>query len=292
MHSSVSSSGQTISAWRRLATEPLLQFLLIGSLLLLSQRLLTPPAALLAGAEQIHISQQALANMRSAFAQDNGRPPNDEDIQAMIQRHVDGEVLYREAIRYGLDRSDVIVRREMQRKMRFLIEDVTPLPEPEPQALQAWLDEHAQDYARPRRISFQQVFLSRARHGQDLELAAAEVLARLRRDPQRFAELSDPFPSGLQFEQASEQAVIKAFGGQLARAAFALSGETWSEPLRSSLGLHILRITERLQAEPVGVADAGPRLLADFRQAQRQAANRRALDSLRARYTIAIEAQS
>lgn len=277
---------------RRWLAEPLVQFLLAGAVLLTAQTLIAPAGAQAVSGEQIIVSAPAVEAMKAAFAQENGRAPDEAEIRDMITKHVDGEVLYREAIRYGLDRTDVIVRREMQRKMRFLIEDVTPLPEPGHEELRAWLDSHAADYARPQRISFQQVFLGRARHGQDIEYNAGRILAELRAEPESFRRLSDPFPAGQVVEAADQGWIEKHYGRELAQAVFQLEQGQWQQPIRSSLGLHIVRITGRIAPEAVTVEQAGKRLVADYQAAQREQANRRALEKLRARYEISIEDES
>jgi hypothetical protein len=277
---------------RRLAAEPLLQFLCAGAALLAAQHLVAPAGAEASSPDQITVPQRVVASMQAAFVQEKKRTPTEAEIREMVNKHVEGEVLYREALRYGLDRSDVIVRREMQRKMRFLIEDTTPLPEPGHEELQAWLDEHADQYARPQRISFEQVFLSRAKHGKDLEYNAGRALAELRTDPNAFRRLSDPFPAGLVIRDADPAYIEKHFGYGMAPALLALAEGEWSQPLRSSLGVHVVRVTQRVAPAPVTVEQAGQRLITDYREAQRAAANRRALEKLRARYQIVIEAAS
>ena len=273
---------------RRVAAEPMVQFLLVGAVLLTAQQLLAPAGAQAAAADEISISPQAVEAMKAAFAQENGRAPTGLETRELINRHADGEVLYREALRYGLDRSDVIVRREMQRKMRFLIEDITPLPDPSREALQAWLDSQPDRYARPERISFEQVFLSRAKRGENLEHDADRVLAGLRAAPDAYRGLSDPFPAGLAITRADAAQLEKHFGGHLAKAIFELRTGEWSSPLRSSLGVHIVRVTQREAARPATLAEAGPRLVVDYQLAQREQANRHALEKLRARYRIVV----
>jgi len=268
--------------------EPLLQFLVLGALLLGLQQALAPAAAGTAASERIEVPALAVEAMRSSFMQANARAPTSAELRALIDRRVDAEVLYREAVRLGLDREDPIVRREMERKMRFLIEDLEPLPEPTPEELQAWLDAHQEQYARPGRVSFEQVFIGRARHGTELPLVAGQRLLALRRQPDDFRALSDPFPAGLVVTDADRPRLEKDFGGEFAAAVMNLPEGSWSEPLRSGLGLHLVRITARHAARAVSVAEAGQALVVDLRAAQRTQANRRAVQKLRARYHVEV----
>src|SRR6185295_2323909 len=102
------------------------------------------------------------------FRAERGRDPDAAELQTRLDRWIDEQVLYREALALGLDRKDVIVRRQLTQKMRFLIEDATMPAEPSTAELQAWLEQHAERYGQPSTVSFQQVFLSRGRHGADL----------------------------------------------------------------------------------------------------------------------------
>src|SRR5207248_607365 len=76
----------------------------------------------------------------------NGALPTGSEEAALIQRYIDNEVLYREALALGLDRGDIIVRRRLVQKMEFLTEGLDPLPEPTDAELQAYLDAHAERY--------------------------------------------------------------------------------------------------------------------------------------------------
>jgi hypothetical protein len=277
------------SRLRSALREPLVQFLLAGAALLAAQKLIAPATAQPVAADQIVVSSQAVESMKTAFAQENRRAPTAAEVRGMIDKHIDGEVLYREALRYGLDRTDVIVRREMQRKMRFLIEEVAVLPAPTPVELQAFLDAHAERYARPDRISFEQVFLSRGRRGERLQFDAGRALAQLRSGQTDFRGMGDPSPAGSTVADADRSQLEKDLGGAFTDAVMKLPSGQWSDPIRSSLGLHIVRVTGRKTSAPVSVGQAGQALVIDVQNAQRERANRQALDKLRARYRVEIE---
>lgn len=271
-----------------LRREPLLQFLLIGALLLTAQRFMAPVHASDSPTDPIYITSSAIAVMRDAFQQEYGRSPSAAETQNMIQQQIDSEVLYREALRLGLDREDVIVRREMTRKMRFLIEDVERPNDPSRADLQAWLDAHPGRYGKPDTISFEQVFLSRSKHGERLQFDAGHDLALLRSKRAEIGTLGDPFPAGLVIRDANLQQIEKDFGGEFANAVMKQAVGEWSEPLRSSLGLHLVRVTARYAAHEVSIEDAGKSLVVDVHTARREEATRRALEQLRKRYVVNV----
>jgi hypothetical protein len=90
------------------------------------------------------------------------------------------EELYRKAIALGLDRDDAIVRGILVRQMRLLLERTANEPTPDEAELRAYLDRHADQYAEPARVSFWHVFLASDRRGPETERDAHALLARLR----------------------------------------------------------------------------------------------------------------
>ena len=49
-----------------------------------------------------------------------GRPPNDQDLQGIINQLVEEEILYREALKLELDKDDIIIKRRLAQKIGFL----------------------------------------------------------------------------------------------------------------------------------------------------------------------------
>src|SRR5688500_11363628 len=119
------------SLLRRWLREPLCRFLLIGAALLGADAVLGRDR-FAAGSEpaRIVISASRKAALADAFRAEQGRAPHAEELAALLDRWLDDEVLYREAVALGLDRRDVVVKRQLTQKMRFLIEDATMLTEP------------------------------------------------------------------------------------------------------------------------------------------------------------------
>ena len=157
------------------------------------------------------------------------------------------EDLYREARALGLD-DDVVIRRLLIAKMRlFLQQDQheTPLAEKD---LQGYLDRHRGRFVQPAAVTFSQVFLSTATHGDDAEKDAQAILAKLHGRPpsaEIVAELSDPFPLGLEFPAYSRSRIASRFGKSFADRVFGSEKETWSGPIASPYGLHWVWVHEK-----------------------------------------------
>jgi hypothetical protein len=149
---------------RRLLSEPLLQFGVLGVSLFVGWRWCGPRPA-----EEIVIDAVAVEAAAAAQARRTDAPRDDDRRAAVVQQLADEEILVREAIALGLDRGDPIVRRRLAQKMRFVLED--EIGAPSDAQLQAWLEAHPDRYRRPQRRTFEQLFFAGASARQRAERA-------------------------------------------------------------------------------------------------------------------------
>jgi peptidyl-prolyl cis-trans isomerase C len=263
--------------------EPLVHFVVLGAALVAAHQWLAPPLP-----RHIVLSEAVIRGLRQDYLRRNGARPTLEEEAALIQHFIDDEVQYREALALGLDRGDIIVRRRLVQKMEFLTEDAEPIPEPTDDQLRSYLGAHAERYALPERVAITHVFISTDRHGSE-----APALARALRDalmngadPSR---LGDPFLRGRDIALSTEQELAAIFGNGFAARVIALPPGVWSEPLPSSYGLHLARVTNRASGRHPDLTEIRAAVRRDWREEQRTAANRAALDRLRRQYDIRIE---
>ena len=176
----VSSSGR----WRRLRRwlgEPLVQFLLIGTVLFLGYRALYPSPEAGTPSTRIELTEDDLRQMSVAWLA-QGRPaPTPEQMRSLVEMRVREEILYREALALGLDKGDTIVKRRLAQKMEFLFEDVSALREPTKEELRAWFEEHSGRFALPPRASFRHLYFSPDRRGARAREDAVRALDNLPR---------------------------------------------------------------------------------------------------------------
>jgi hypothetical protein len=270
-----------VARWRR---EPLVHFAVLGVAVLLLHRWVAPPDA-----RRIELTAPMVRALRQEYLRRNGSPPNAAEEAEMIDRFVDDEVLYREALALGLDRGDIIVRRRLVQKMEFLTEGLDPVPEPSDAELQAYLDAHAARWAEPERVTMTHVFVATDRHPDAAPALAAALRTRLAagEDP---AGLGDPFLRGREFPDRSRPELAAVFGPELATAVMALPPGEWSQPLRSSYGLHLVRVAGHAPRRAARLADVRAQVAHEWTVERRAAINAAALADIRRRYTIRVDA--
>ena len=265
----------TLAGWAR---EPLVHFLGLGALLYVGLTWGGTPVDPASRVITVDAAQQA--QLALGFERVMGRAPTDAELDARIERFVREEVLYREALRLGLDQDDAVVRQRMVAKMDMTASAAAEIAEPTEAQLQAYFEANRARYAGARSVSFeQQLYGDRAeavaglagKNGSDY-LSDAGQLSSLP------AEMTD----------APLREVAARFGQQFASGLVQVPADgQWHGPVPSGFGWHIVRITARAAQEP-DFATLRPRIANDWRSAEIAAREARAYAILREAYRVEI----
>src|SRR4051812_46316266 len=113
---------------KRIFSEPLIQFLILGMLLFL----LTSYIRQYRNKQsfEIIVDNERIGMMVMNYKSQTGDLPNKQQLDAMIDNYIREEISYREAKKMGLDKDDEIVRRRLSQKFDFLQTDLTEAPPP------------------------------------------------------------------------------------------------------------------------------------------------------------------
>jgi hypothetical protein len=268
---------------KRLLREPLLHFLAIGALMFAVYSLVAErnrdPGVIVVGQGQVE-------TMTAVFARTWGRAPTPDEVKGLIDGYVREEVLYREGVAMGLDRDDQLIRRRVRQKVEFLNESATGIPEPDDAALQAYLDSHPGRFASPVRATFRQVYLGTA-PGE----GTARLLAQLEKlgDSDAAANLGLPTQLDARMDSAPSGDIARAFGRQFAQSLAAMPVGAWHGPIASDYGLHLVRVSGRVEARTPALAEVREAVKREWQREALVAANEKYYESLRARYAVRIE---
>ncbi len=273
--------------WRtmpnRLIREPLLHFAVLGAVLFAAYTGFRPASS---DSSAIVVSPDRIAAIVAQFRGTWQRPPSREELDALIESYVREEVFYREGLALGLDRDDLVVRNRVKQKMEVLSEDAMAA-DPSEADLQKYLNEHRDAFAIPAALSFEQVYFDPDRHGDQLQRDVRQSLAALRggRDAVSFGDRS-LLPSRM--ERALPSDITGVFGDAFEKAVRDMYPGTWSGPLRSSFGYHLVRVTWKGEPVVPALADAHDVVLREWTRAHTVDAREQFYRSLRTRYTVTI----
>ncbi|KAF0173531.1 MAG: hypothetical protein FD124_2211 [Alphaproteobacteria bacterium] len=263
------------------AREPLAHFALIGALIF----------AATAVADDLHrpavrLNEGDVAQLAAFWETQSGRRPTPEELRGIVAERVDEEILAQEALRLGLDRDDVIIRRRLAQKYAFVREDLAAIPEPDEARLRAYFADHAGLFATPGSMALRQIYFSAERRA-GARAAAEAAMRTLQRTPEATVD-GDVFILPLTYASISSIDLERDYGAPFAAALARAPEGAWTGPLQSAFGWHVVRVENRhAQAAPdfASAREAVRARWIEEAQAKKREADRK---TLRARYRIVL----
>jgi PPIC-type PPIASE domain len=228
--------------FKRIAREPIVHFAVLGGLLFAAWSWLAPQPTVEPGGDVIVVDQARLDHLKTLWKAQWKRDPAPQDVAAIIDRHLRQEVFYREALRMGLDRDDEIIRTRLAQKMEAVASDLSTLMQPATEdQLRAFHAAHPELFTLPRAFAFRQVLYLPSETADD---RLKVTLATLRSGGEVPSDRANKLSLPLDWPLTEAQIVENSFGGGFAAALSELPVGTWSGPVRSGLGLHLVKVTE------------------------------------------------
>jgi peptidyl-prolyl cis-trans isomerase C len=269
-----------VRALRAAAESRLVQFLVLGGLLFLA----APGAPDDRGVELDSSRLEALGRREAAR---RGLPaPTPSLLDEVSARAIEDAVLLREARRLGLDQDDAIVRGRLIQKMLFIAEDLggasRPLGE---QDLRAFHAAHRDRYRRPPRLRFVHVY---ARAPERLEADRAAVLRFDAEHPDAIPPFGEGFPTARRVD-ASAAELERRWGAGFVAAAQALPLATWSGPIASSYGHHLVKVLARDPGRLASFDEVRDQLRLDVLVARRAEAVARFVSRALSRHQVTVD---
>ncbi|MEM1404670.1 MAG: peptidylprolyl isomerase [Pseudomonadota bacterium] len=260
-----------LSSWAR---EPLLHFIALGAVLYVALTWGgTPPDPL---SRVIKVGGSEKEKIAESWTLTMGRAPTDAELDQAIDAYVREEILYREALRLGLDEGDTVVRRRLVSKMDLSASLAAETMQPTDDMLRAFWEANVDRYAdrtvaNPS-VSFEQIFFPS-------EAAASDALKRGITNGE-----ATSLPASVSENPMRE--VAARFGQQFADELSALDPtDEWRGPMASGFGWHLVRLTAR-SAQTPDFESLRSVLSNDWRTEQIDARKQRAYEVLASAYRI------
>ncbi|WP_226667939.1 peptidyl-prolyl cis-trans isomerase [Microbulbifer aggregans] len=273
------------SHWSR---DPSLHFALIGAVLFGINSFFSSSDSI--ENNDIVVSESRINHLAAVFERGWQRPPEPQELEGLINDYVREEVLYREAIRQGLDKNDTVIRRRLRMKMEFLARDLVEAIEPADALLQEYYQKHIDRYTQPAQYSFEQIFLDSDKRPQVAEDARI-VLTKLVAGAD-YRELGDNNLLQHHFSKISSERIDRVFGGSFSLQLTELPQEQWVGPLTSAYGEHLVRITSYQPEQFPEFAEIRTDVLRDWQIEEQKKILETQYNTLRANYQIQIASPS
>ncbi len=266
--------------------EPLLHFLIIGAVIFVVFTVVNKEEATVSG-NKIVISSAEIERLSDNWSKKLNRPPTETELQGLIESYIKEEVYYREALALGLDQNDTILRRRLMQKMEFLSNDLADLNQPDESELNKYFVDNQGKYKLPARMSFTHIYFSLDKRGAMALEDSKKVLSEL--NVPRAPERGDSFMMEYDFIQETPFEVVRLFGKGFAEELFTLGINTWQGPIESGYGLHLVRISEKVDSRMPELASVIDKVRTDLMFEQRQKMNKEIYEKFKERYEIVVE---
>jgi parvulin-like peptidyl-prolyl isomerase len=222
-----------------------------------------------------------------------GRPPTEQELQGTLDQLVREQVLAQEAIRMGLDKDDVVIRRRLVQKVEFLTDGLATLQQPSEQDLRSYYAERKDEYQFPAQVTFAHVFFSPDSRG----ATRAEADARAALDAIRAGgvslegalEMGDRIMLEPAYQAHSPAQVRRVFGQEFTDALFAIGETGWHGPIASGYGVHLVFLQDWVAAEEPAWELVAPRVEADWRLQRQTEARDLMYSTVLEQYTVVVE---
>lgn len=265
---------------RRLLREPLVRFLVLGALIFGVDRALAHRDDGGAG-RRIVVDRSFVDGLAREEERRTGSRVDAQHRALLVRGFVREEVLTREAVALGLDRGDPILRRRLAQKTELYLEATLVVPTPTTAELDEYEREHAARYRDDARTTFEHAFFASSTRGPRAEGDARDVLGS------GIDEHSgDAFAGGRSFLRTRDAELARLFGDDFVTALHAAPLGTWTGPVASRVGAHLVRVRERTPARLPPLAEIHDAVARDFTDDARRAAVEHRVDALIGEYDV------
>jgi hypothetical protein len=244
---------------KRCLHEPLLHFLIAGFALFVLYGGLHP-STLDQDPQRINITPEVVQRIAISWLARWQRPASEQQLQGLIEEYVKEEILYREALKLGLDKDDTIIRRRLAQK-------------------------HQDQYAPPPLLTFHHLFFALDKRGADAQAQAQSALSGL--SDKNNGE-GDAFMFKNAYTEQSQDQVARVFGSTFAISLFKQTPGSWVGPVESGFGWHLVWIDALAKSPPPSFETVALQVKSDWLSEQRSASKRASLDALKARYEVVV----
>jgi hypothetical protein len=265
---------------KRILREPFLHFFVLGVLFFAlfswaSDDQMRAP-------DEIVIDETRIAAIESQFERVWQRRPTPDEMTSLVDDWIREEVLYREGMALGLDRDDPVLRRRVAQKMEFISDGLLDSP-PSEKELRAWYKDNADAYRLDPRYSFRQVYFNPAVRRGSLEAAMQDALPMLQ-NGDVVAGDATLLPGGLDDVALAE--VSRTFGQRFAEALAKLPLHTWTGPIESGYGLHLVYVDERQDARLPAFDEVSAAVKRDYLAKRTRELKDAFYETIRQRYVV------
>ena len=230
----------------------------------------------------IYISDRQINNLINSWNAQVGRNPNADELINLINNLIEEEILYREALKLGLEQDDEIIRRRLAQKIIFLKRDAETFT-PSDEDLKNFFVQNQSNYVSEDVYTFEHYFFGNNTGAREkAETNLSKLLSG------QIPEMGLPFYSGNTFTSHPLQKIEDIFGGEFAEDIDTLDVGRWAGPIQSAFGYHNVMIKSIENSEVPSFDAVKNIVLADYLEANSDQAIKEFMEQIKSEYSVAI----
>lgn len=280
----------TLVKW---AKQPVIQFLLIGLLMFLVNTYIIQARS--SGNEDeyiVYLSSGEVKSMEETWLSRWQRPPTEIEMEGMINQRVEETILFREAVKIGLNKNDNIIRQRLAQKLEFLSNDLVKPDSATAEEVHAYFEQNIKTYTTPENITFTQLFVNPKIHGDLLEKEVNTRLSKLNNmdaSSPKISRYGDQFSLQTYFPDKSQMELAKLLGSEFAGSVFELETDKWYGPVNSQYGVHLVYISHKNPAVVPEFETVKDLATEDIQRKRQIELNNLYIEGILSRYEVIIE---
>ena len=275
------------------AKQPVIQFLLIGLVMfLVNTYIIQAKGSDNEDEYKVYLTEGEVNSMSAMWLSRWQRPPTEMEMEGMINQRVEETIIFREAVKIGLNQNDDIIRQRMAQKLEFLSGDLVKPDSASVEEVLDYFELNVKNYTTPENITITQLFVNPNAYGASLD---EEVNARLEKlhgmDPSSpgVGNYSDQFTLQTYFPDRPQLELAKLFGSEFASNVFDLATDQWIGPVKSQYGVHLVYVSHKSPAVVPEFATVKGLVVEDLQRERQIALNNQYIAGILSRYEVIIE---
>lgn len=276
--------------------QPVVQFMGIGLLMFLINTYVLQADN--NGGEQeyeVYLNAGEVKSMQEVWTSKWQRPPTEVEMKGMVNQRVEESILFREAVKIGLDKNDDIIRQRLAQKLEFLSNDLARPDSATAKEVQEYFALNVKNYTTPQNITITQLFVDPKKHGASLEEEINIRLTKLKgldAASNTIRKYGDQFLLQDYFPDKSQLELGKLFGREFAGNIFELETGKWLGPIASEYGAHLVYISNKNPAVIPELETVKELVIEDLQLEKQEKLNKLYIDGILSRYKVIVEEEN
>ena len=222
----------------KILKEPLLHFLVLGSILYLFL------SNTQVDKEAIVVSSKKVHQLELQFSKTRLREPTKEELDALVDDYVKDIIAFQKGEELGLIADDVIIQRRVRQKIEFMLEDSIAILSPSKEELLIYMSEHQESFMQDEVYSFLQIYIDISKHD-DVDSYIKNILLEV--DTKNHSSLGDNLMLDTRLTGVTSSQITRTFGKKFMQNLEKLEPYGWHR-VQSGYGLHLVKIMKKTPA--------------------------------------------